>query len=446
MPKSVVHHNSGKPLYLVAERQTTASTDQIPKKIYVSPQVVKIVTALDDGSANDGVRSDPATGTRRNIQKALVFGKTYEFQVVLRESGEPDTSANYEWQYSYQSPEFSKNTLITKKLPDHGNKASVTIDDPDMCGCQFTVTAYVGAPEEGHTVSPFVHNRFRWFDGKIVKDQIAGRLAENYRINQGQSSLCGMAAVYYAMLRKHPQEYKKLATELHRTGHYLVNENDLVPDKSMYEVDPEEVIAAGKSHRTTFADMQMPEIDWIVLAGTRSTLSNLSYNGLESDPGNSFAGINWPEVVEEAIEKYTGCTIGEESGMGKFSILMKMLFSPGKDPIKTLSSLEIKHNSGSLILLLICPEMISGKNSTFSARKALHWIIYDGNFGYTKKDNTIKFNLYTWARDPKTGNGYSNIKELPTNTSIAPSTGIPLSVFSSNYYGHIEIIEKKNAN
>ena len=52
-----------------------------------------------------------------------------------------------------------------------------------MCGCQLTATAYVGAPEEGHTVSPFAHNRFRWFDGKIVKDQIEGRLAENWWIN-----------------------------------------------------------------------------------------------------------------------------------------------------------------------------------------------------------------------------------------------------------------------
>lgn len=445
MPKSVVHHNSGKPLYLVAERQTTASTDQIPKKIYVSPQVVKIVTALDDGSANDGVRSDPATGTRRNIQKALVFGKTYEFQVVLRESGEPDTSANYEWQYSYQSPEFSKNTLITKKLPDHGNKASVTIDDPDMCGCQFTVTAYVGAPEEGHTVSPFVHNRFRWFDGKIVKDQIEGRLAENWRINQGHSSLCGMAAVYYAMLKKRPQEYKKLATELHRTGHYLVNENDLVPDKSMYEVDPEEIIAAGEAPRPTFAKMQMPEVDWIVLAGTRSALSDLSYNGLEGNKRDQFAGINWPGVMIDAIEKYAGCNIGDMAGMSLGSIIWKILFSPNCDAEKTLHEIDKKYQSGSQILLLICPELVKqGGTSTIALRQELHWIAYAGNLQLRIANDHLKFDIYTWARDPASYNSYSGIFDKlqsypPEDCKLKSPAGININAFSTNYYGYIEI-------
>ncbi|HEY4785161.1 MAG TPA: hypothetical protein VIH57_03890, partial [Bacteroidales bacterium] len=314
------------------------------------------------------------------------------------------------------------------------------------CGCQLTVTAYVGAPEEGHTVSPFVHNRFRLFDGKIVKDQIEGRLAENWRINQGQSSLCGMAAVYYAMLKKHPQEYKKLATELHRTGHYLVKDNDLVPNKSMYEVDPEEVLAAGETPRPTFAKMQMPEVDWIVLAGTRSALSDLSYNGLEGNKRDQFTGINWPGVMIDAIEAYTGCTIGDTTGMGLGSLIWKIIFSPSCDTKNTLETIDKKYKSGSQILLLISPKLIEeGGISTFSDREKLHWIVYEGNLSLEKTSKTVKFDIYTWAKDPKSLTRFETVQEKRTIYRNDKGleffkNGQTSESFRTNYYGFIEIV------
>ncbi|QYS92314.1 hypothetical protein JJC04_07400 [Flavobacterium covae] len=87
-----------------------------------------------------------------------------------------------------------------------------------------------------------------------------------------------MAALYYAMLKRDSKEYKKLAQNLFRTGEYSIGKYIIKPHEkalSMYDV---------KTTDNNYIAMGMFEIDWIVLATTRSKVSlndKFVYKGLK---------------------------------------------------------------------------------------------------------------------------------------------------------------------
>ena len=92
-----------------------SNPDDFPKREGTRVKSIECVTPLDDGSRNDGLRI--------NLQKGIVFGKTYEFRVkefTNEESVNPD---DIKWAISYTDVEtgvYENNNLKEVATGDIG--------------------------------------------------------------------------------------------------------------------------------------------------------------------------------------------------------------------------------------------------------------------------------------------------------------------------------------
>ena len=97
----------------------------------------------------------------------------------------------------------------------------------------------------------------------VVHEQAEARAKEPWRIDQGGTSLCGMASLFYLLAKKDGKGYIKLAKELFRTGEYKYNKYTIKPHEDaveMYSVNPYK----DKNHP------RLPEVDWLTLASVSS--------------------------------------------------------------------------------------------------------------------------------------------------------------------------------
>ncbi|QEL54878.1 hypothetical protein [Chromobacterium paludis] len=390
------------------------------------PRKITLLTPLHDGSKNDG--------SGEKFQKAMIYDNKYEFAVTLMNGDEPANGGQYCWAIEYESPDTSKGQMVRKELGNLGSKAKIEIDDPDFCGCDLTVKAYLDDPDQSCELVQFVHNRFRWFDSKRVQTQVQERMQEPWRIDQGSSSLCGMAALYYVTIKRSPDRYRKIAHELHRTGLCKIDDFTIKPSDSMYEIKPKD---------SDYEHMSMWEADWIVLAGTRSSESNLGYHGIETGSWDQFTAINWPGMMEGLVKKIAGYGNASAVGISLIGTVVKKAFSySGEDVSPALADLKCidgLKSKGHQILLMIDAKMIRNKSGySIGDLQESHWVVYEG--GLLDGKNQVSFEVYTWGYNPKTIRKYNLDGELsdPAISLVRPPNGIDNSAFESNYYGYIE--------
>jgi hypothetical protein len=272
-----------------------------------------------------------------------------------------------------------------------------------------------------------------------------------------------MAAIFYALAKKRPQDYEQLTKELVRVGEYSVGGYVVRPSagvaEKMYAVNPADA---------NYVAMEMFEADWVVLATARSGESDLGYDGLErlGHPVDMFKAINWPGLMTRLAKAFFGQAVHD-----------KGLFVPGlllnKSPlgwihdvfsdadIRELIDLDAKFRSGSQILLMVDSDILYRQQDAPN-RKVVsynpaslgdsHWIVYEGGLSLLDKNGaattdvsavcTIRFKAYTWGAEPGTGLGFSYPGEQPLKVSAVSSlskNGILASSWEANYYGYIEI-------
>ncbi|ENA1795604.1 hypothetical protein ABF176_002451, partial [Flavobacterium psychrophilum] len=143
------------------------SAPKIEKKLG-KVKKVKLITKLELGSKNDKLG---------NFQKGMVFGKEYTFQVTEYENETPTSKKLTKWQIRYHSPKDSKNKWIDVPIKKDGieikgDKVTITMDEKDMCGRFVYIRAYIDDPKTEGEHKEWKHNRFRWFDRMIVKEEI----------------------------------------------------------------------------------------------------------------------------------------------------------------------------------------------------------------------------------------------------------------------------------
>ncbi|MBW7569145.1 hypothetical protein KIF53_21480 [Chromobacterium subtsugae] len=390
------------------------------------PRKITLLTPLCDGSSNDG--------SGEKTQKAMIYGEKYEFAITLMNGDEPANGSQYCWAIEYESPDTSRDQMVRKDLGNLGSRAKIEIDNPDFCGCDLKVKAYLDDPDQSCELVQFVHNRFRWFDAKRVESQVKDRMQEPWRIDQGRSSLCGMAALYYVTIKRSPDRYRRIAHELHRTGLCKIDDFSIEPSSSMYEVKP---------NSSNYENMSMWEADWIVLAGTRSSESNLGYHGIETGNWDQFTAINWPGMMEGLVKKIAGYENVSAVGISLIGTVVKKALSyKGEDVLSALADLksidDIK-NKGHQILLMIDARMIKNESGySVGNLKDSHWVVYEG--GLLDGSDQVSFKLYTWGYNPETIRKYNLDGELgrPASKTVMTPSGIDNSAFESNYYGYIE--------
>ncbi|TDM06305.1 MAG: hypothetical protein C4K60_17110 [Ideonella sp. MAG2] len=102
---------------------------------------LELCTELDEGSANDG------TGAK--TRKAMVYGKTYEFKVKDFESKAPVSPASIQWKAFGESPDGRTFDLPLKAS---GMTASFKLEEPELCGTDITIQAYIQSDAAGGTL------------------------------------------------------------------------------------------------------------------------------------------------------------------------------------------------------------------------------------------------------------------------------------------------------
>ncbi|QYS91246.1 hypothetical protein JJC04_16230 [Flavobacterium covae] len=415
-----------------AQKGTSYKTPIEPPKIVLNQGKVKkveLVTNLDLGSKND-----KSGGT----QLGMIFGKEYTFQVTQYDNETPLTRRLTKWQMRYHSPKYSQNKWIDVPLKVTEDTVKITMNEEDMCGRFIYVRAYIDDPKSEGETKVWKHNRFRWFDKMVVYEQAEARAKEPWRIDQGGTSLCGMASLFYLLAKKDGKGYEKLAKELFRTGEYKYNKYIVKPHENaieMYSVNPYK----DKDHP------KLPEVDWLTLACVRSKESSffgkLLYKGKK---GQDAEAINWPTLMKPLGKNLLGYTDVE---MDYYKVNKSYLrdFFGSDEKLRILEKdIDVDFKNGYQICLLIDGTMVDykpGDDYSLDDFSEYHWVVYEGGLEIlnglkpeSDYDNVtnINFNVFTWG-------------EL-RNDSVNPTSGLPMrkirltkNQFRSNYYGYLKL-------
>ncbi|MET3047506.1 hypothetical protein, partial [Flavobacterium covae] len=384
-------------------------------------------------------------------------GKEYTFQVTQYDNETPLTRRLTKWQMRYHSPKYSQNKWIDVPLKVTGDTVKITMNEEDMCGRFIYVRAYIDDPKTEGETKVWKHNRFRWFDKMVVYEQIEDRVKDFWKIKQGSSSLCGMAALYYAMLKRDSKEYKKLAQNLFRTGEYSIEKYIIKPHEkalSMYDVKPTD---------SNYIAMGMFEIDWIVLATTRSKESlndKFVYKGFEDGNIDMLKAVNWPDMLTRMCKEVAGFSnaISHDLGFNAINNKKRLISARVHDyfsnsDLEELIEIDKSHKLGHTNLMMIDADMIDNKssyNSLVDIGNDSHWVVYEGGLQFYDKNgkvtsvlddvDSLTFRIFTWGYNPV---DYKNEKGKPmwdkNSVFLLGNNRISVKSFKSNYYGYIEV-------
>jgi hypothetical protein len=371
-----------------------------------------ISTELDDGL---GI-SDAAT-----VVKGMLIGKTYAMKLesALRNasSGFHGGSSNkvkgsqseIRWGYRYKAGDAEKEGWFVN---GHGSSISLTLNTRELCGHFFTIFVVNAQLTVLACTSVWIHFRFRYFSRSTVQAEVHERLIKPDLISQNSTSLCGMAAVFYAFARVKPQDYQLIALELHQKGEVSRNHYTIRPKKSMYDVKPgiENVMYPGIRRYADGTVIKhprlMPEADWIVLASARSSLGFLGYGGKD---GQDFKAINWGRIVRKLLINF----------LGYHTVIDKTRWFTGFSAKDALKEIEEDYRAGYQIIFLIDSNMLHDQVSYFGNAVNWHYIVYEGALSFDN-DKNFQFSFYSWGQ-------------------IYKDQIIRSSVFNSTFYGYYKL-------
>lgn len=409
---------------------------------------IRLVSPLDDGSTND------ETGGIK--QPGLLFGKKYTFEVESYTNKAPRDMSSIKWVMKFHS--LKDNVWKEWEAKATGSRVIFEFNEPDICGRYFHLKAYISSKDSVEFLKTWHHNRFRFFDRKKIYKQIDERAADAWKINQGGSSLCGMAALYYAMIKKDPASYSKLAKELYRTGEYTIGSYILKPHEealAMYDVKPTD---GG------FTSMDMTEADWVVLATTRSKESlndHFVYKGFEAGKVDMLKAVNWPDMLTRTCKEVAGFgnATAHDLGLNNINNKKRLVSARVHDyfsnsDLEELQKIDKSYKWGHTNLMMIDASMLEDEASYTSMADIgndSHWVVYEGGLQFFDKSGAVTtvlddvesltFRIFTWGYNPATykdadgNNPHSKYKLLSAKAGLK----IKVKSFKSNYYGYIEV-------
>ncbi len=422
------------------------TADEIVEPTVMSIGAIECITELDLGSDNLG---------QGETKGGFVYGNAYKFKVTAYGEGfipNEDEKQQIIWEYTFINDEGTEKTVTSEN--ESGETFTLKIEDTEMLGKAVSIYAYYCDKDLEASFDGFCHNRFRYFDQSIVEAQVKSRMQSPWKIDQGYSSLCGMAALYYVLAKKDPMGYEKLAKELHQKGESNYNGYALKPHEDaleMYDMNPKSA---------DYKTVNMPLVDWITLATTRSKESSLYkmvYRGIEYGSMDQIRGVNWPRMMERLCRELVGYTNVEETGLNELLLQQKKrplggriydYFSDGD--LEHLQKMDKEHKWGRQILMMVDADIIEGEVS-YSYGDIFndsHWVVYEGGLRLLDSDKEIttnlekveyvSFNVYTWGYDPVS---LVDENKNPADPSykLLISRVISAKSFKSNFYGYIKL-------
>ena len=345
---------------------------------------IELITELDDGSANDG---------SGGLQKGMVFGKKYSFKVTEYTNEEPKDKSKIKWMIKYHSPELSKDKWVEIPSTITGENYTIFANEKDMCGRFAYIRAYIDNEKEEGELKIWKHNRFRMLDRQILVIETGLRANISSAIDQGGSSLCGIAVVGYYLARDQPKVYSKFVLEMHRRGDVTIDDNNY-----KVEIDKDEHLLKYKPSDKKYPNGslglgKMLTADFVFLVTIKDFLNNI----FDYDPDDENSG--------GLVEGGTGLTLPSEvasifKNIANYSDVINdtnLLTSKWQSASSSADELEKKLNDGYRIGLLIeVTNFLENKIDLVSWSKPSHWvgllkIVND------KKSEQISITVFTWS-------------------------------------------------
>ena len=252
---------------------------------------------LDEGSKNDGTETFGNYG--------MIYGKSYKLRVTKYAYDIfPKDKNAIRWEISYSNKE--ERSLI--EINQIGEEIEFNCNKLEYCGQIITFYAYIVKEQKVKAkLEVFCHNRFRWIDKNKLEDELKRRTTGN--IDQGTSSLCGIAVIGHFLAIQKFDLFKKVILELHSIGktdfpdtgyEILIDDDghltDLKPTDKDYPLD------------TFSRKMSFP--DFIFLCSIRDNLNNIFDYDTKSDLNNIWnklvegcTGITYPYEVKILMNK-----------------------------------------------------------------------------------------------------------------------------------------------
>ncbi len=369
----------------------------------IAVEEIECISDLDEGSNNQG---DGGT------QNGFIYGKEYEFKIKkYRDDRLPseDMKKKIIWEYSYKN---DNDELITNTIASSGETFKLKIDNLEMLGKEISICAYLGKQRRDGKLDVFCHNRFRYFDRKIVNQQISKRKNSPWKIDQGGSSLCGVALAGFYLARDNFDIYEDYIKEIHRKGSYLFKATDY-----QIKIDSDEHLIKYKTSDSKYPEQSyskapMEEIDFIFLLTIKDNLNTV----WDYDPDNGNVGgfieggtgLTLPNEIETIFEKINNFN----DVIDETNLITSKWFN-SSDSVSELKKL-IKDNY-KIAILIEGSSFQSNKKASFSV--PTHWVgvldIIDNS-----KNKEIQVLVYTW------GTKYKKWK-------------MSYDVFKDSYYGYI---------
>ncbi|WP_028888222.1 type VI secretion system tube protein TssD [Tenacibaculum ovolyticum] len=400
----------------IKEEAYKSPVQAVEKKEQYFVEEIKIEN-LDEGSKNGG----------SNKKLGIIYGKEYRLKVSKYKNNKlPNDNKTVKWSYSYTNAE---GVATIGNIKQTGGIITFKTDDLDFCGNNITFYAYIKNKENEASLEVFHHYRFRWFDREIIEQQIEERLKKPWKINQGRTSLCGMACLFYIFAKNDKQGYKKLVETLHRTGKSIHNGYTVEPSEDskeeMYNTNPK----TSKEHPW------IPEVDWITMATTRSKESSFGYTGKK---GQDASAINWPWLMTNLGKKLLGYKTVEMDYYKVNKSYVRDFFGSDEKVRILEEDINKDYQNGYEICMMIDADMMYNKpDYDITDFGEYHWITYEGNLeilnskGKSETDydevTDINFDIVTWG-DFKRDKGIDKKKLRLSKAS-----------FRNNYYGYLKL-------
>ena len=374
--------------------------DPPKKKAETKVKEIELLTDLDDGSANDG---------SGGLQKGIVYGKSYTFKVKTYTAGEPKSKSLVKWMYKYHN--LLENKWVEVYSKKTGENYTIHFNEEEMCGRFVYVIAYIEDEKEEGELKVWKHNRFRMLARQLLIIETGLRANISSAIDQGGSSLCGIAVVGYYLARDKPKVYNKFVLDMHRKGEVTIEAN-----KYKIEIDKDEHLIKYKTTDKKYPDGslglgKMLTADFVFLVTIKDFLNNI----FDYNPDD--------EHVGEFVEGGTGLTLpGEVASIFKnianYSEVINdtnLITSKWQSASNSADELEKKLNDGYRIGLLIDSDNFT-KNSKSKFTIPTHWVglLKVAN---DKKSDQISITVFTWS-------------------SIRTWT-VSYSVFRDGYFGYV---------
>ncbi|MGV0919328.1 hypothetical protein ACTS94_02900 [Empedobacter falsenii] len=340
---------------------------------------------LEEGAANDGFKY--------TTEMAILNGKSYKFEVNEFTDGEPLNEKSIRWKVSCINPDTGDtydNILQDKDYK--GKSISINFNVTNYCGYKITVKAYIENSEAEGEFSTFIHYSFKWFDRKIINDEIKDRINTGKNIDQGWSSMCGVALIGHFLAIQNPEEYKRIILDLHRKGEVTIEDTGyeikIDNDKHLLDVKPLDI----KYPKNSDGNQIMSFADYVFLFTIKDQLNNIfDYDPNGPDAGGTvegLTGLTLPNEIDTMMRRILNyIDIKEETNIATSK------WSSAKNSYIELS--DLLANNYSIALFINADNFTNNKKGFFSIPN--HWVGLK-NISIDEINETFSVTVFTWGK------------------------------------------------